>query len=50
VKSDPTLFRPSDIPDLRCDATKFKKATDWEPSVPFDQTLKDLLAYWRKIV
>jgi len=50
VQSDPTLFRPSDIPELRCDASKFKQATGWEPTIPLEQTLKDLLAYWREIV
>lgn len=50
VQSDPALLRPSDIPDLRCDATKFKEATGWEPSISLEQTLKDMLAYWRNLV
>ena len=50
VESDESLFRPSDIPDLRCDATKFKEATGWEPTVPLQKTLQDVLDYWRGVV
>jgi GDP-4-dehydro-6-deoxy-D-mannose reductase len=50
VKSDESLFRPSDIPELRADASKFKQATGWEVSISFEKTLEDLLAYWRNIV
>lgn len=50
VKVDEKLLRPSDIPELRADATKFKKTTGWEPQVPFEKTLENLLAYWRNIV
>jgi GDP-4-dehydro-6-deoxy-D-mannose reductase len=50
VESDQSLFRPSDIPDLRCDASKFKSATGWEPIVPLEKSLQDILDYWRHIV
>lgn len=50
VKSDENLFRPSDIPELRADASKFKHATGWNPTVPIEDTLQELLAYWRNIV
>jgi GDP-4-dehydro-6-deoxy-D-mannose reductase len=50
VESDESLFRPSDIPDLRCDASKFKAATGWEPTVPLKKTLQDVLDYWRSVV
>ena len=48
VETDPTRLRPSDVPVLLGDASKFKKATGWEPTIPFEQTLKDMLAYWRE--
>ena len=48
VETDPTRLRPSDVPVLLGDYSKFKKATGWEPKIPFEQTLKDLLAYWRE--
>lgn len=47
VKKDPQLMRPSDVPILQCDATKFRKATGWNPEIKFRDTLKDLLNYWR---
>jgi GDP-4-dehydro-6-deoxy-D-mannose reductase len=48
VEQDPARLRPSDVPVLLGDATKFKKATGWEPTIPFEQTLEDMLAYWRE--
>ena len=50
VKSDPTRFRPSDVKVLVCDSTKFHKLTGWKNEIPFEQTLKDLLNYWRERV
>jgi GDP-4-dehydro-6-deoxy-D-mannose reductase len=47
VRPDPTRMRPSDVKMLWADATKFRRATGWEPQVPFTQTLRDLLDYWR---
>ena len=34
-------------PILIGDATRLRTATGWQPEIPFDQTLDDLLAYWR---
>ncbi len=50
VESDISLFRPSDVPELRCNPAKFKQATKWNPEVKIEQTLLDLLDYWRKVV
>jgi GDP-4-dehydro-6-deoxy-D-mannose reductase len=47
VEVDPTRFRPSDVELLVGSAEKFQKATGWKPEIPFDQTLEDLLNYWR---
>ena len=47
VRVDASRFRPSDVKVLVADATKFKKATGWEPQIPFEKTLRDLLDYWR---
>jgi GDP-4-dehydro-6-deoxy-D-mannose reductase len=46
-QEDPARLRPSDVPILWADASKFQRATGWEPKIPFDQTLRDLLDYWR---
>jgi len=47
VRVDTARLRPSDVKVLVADATKFKKATGWEPQIPFEKTLRDLLDYWR---
>lgn len=50
VQTDPDRLRPIDadlqIPDCR----KFKQHTGWEPQITFEQTMRDLLEYWRSNV
>ncbi len=48
VKQDPGRLRPSDVPRLLGDCSKFKKDTGWQPTIPFETTLNDMLAYWRQ--
>lgn len=47
IEVDPERLRPIDadlqIPDCR----KFKTHTGWEPVIPYEQTMRDLLDYWR---
>jgi GDP-4-dehydro-6-deoxy-D-mannose reductase len=50
VKQDPDRMRPSDVEILKCDCSKFKKRTGWEPKIAFEDTMRELLDYWRKIV
>ncbi|MFA5146492.1 MAG: GDP-mannose 4,6-dehydratase [Candidatus Omnitrophota bacterium] len=47
VKRDPDRMRPSDVPILVGDNTKFVKRTGWRPEIPFEKTLEDILNYWR---
>ena len=47
IKTDPQRLRPSDVPILLGDASRFKKKTGWETAIPFEQTIEDLLNYWR---
>ena len=47
VRQDPARLRPSDVPILLGDYSKFAKVTGWEPTIPFEQTLADMLEYWR---
>ena len=47
VERDETRLRPSDLPDLVCDARKFRARTGWQPAIPLAQTLLDLLNYER---
>ena len=48
VVEDPERLRPSDVPLLLGDNSRFCKATGWSPEIPFEQTAKDLLDYWRE--
>jgi GDP-4-dehydro-6-deoxy-D-mannose reductase len=50
VREDPARMRPSDVTLLVGDCGKFRAATAWEPTIPFEVTLKDLLEHWRKRV
>lgn len=50
IKKDPQRMRPSDIPTLIGSHTKFTRDTDWSPKIPFEQTLKDMLNWWRSHV
>ncbi len=47
IEQDPARMRPSDVTVLLGDATKFKQATGWKVEIPFEQTLSDVLEYWR---
>jgi GDP-4-dehydro-6-deoxy-D-mannose reductase len=47
VRQDPARLRPSDVPVLLGDYSKFHAATGWKPTIPFEQTLADMLDYWR---
>lgn len=50
IVTDPERLRPIDadlqVPDCR----KFKEHTGWEPEISFEQTMHDLLDYWRERV
>lgn len=50
IKTDPERMRPSDVEILLGDNSKFSQATGWKPEIPFEQTLSDLLNYWRERV
>lgn len=47
VEVDPVRFRPSDVTLQIPSVEKFKRATGWEPKIPFDKTVLDTLNYWR---
>jgi GDP-4-dehydro-6-deoxy-D-mannose reductase len=40
---DPELVRPADLPYLVGDAGKLHAATGWNPAIPLEQTLRDLV-------
>jgi GDP-4-dehydro-6-deoxy-D-mannose reductase len=43
---DPRLVRPIDIPVQICDTQKCRALTGWNPTIPLQRTLDDLLSYW----
>jgi GDP-4-dehydro-6-deoxy-D-mannose reductase len=47
VKEDPARMRPSDVPELVADTTAFRSRTGWRPEISLEQSLFDLLEYWR---
>lgn len=50
IVEDPARLRPIDA-DLQVpDTSKFRSHTGWEPRIPFKQTMRDLLLYWRQQV
>lgn len=48
VEVDPARLRPSDVPTLVGDNTKFCKETGWQPQISLEESLKDLLDFWRE--
>ncbi len=49
VRVDPTRYRPNDVPLLLGDPTRLTTELGWLPEINLDQTIKDLLGYWRMI-
>ncbi|MDI6738272.1 MAG: GDP-mannose 4,6-dehydratase [Nanoarchaeota archaeon] len=46
-KPDSVKLRKVDIPVLKGDNSKLIKDTGWKPEIKFEETLKELLEYWR---
>lgn len=50
VEIDQAKIRPVDVPIIEADISKLVEATGWDPSIRIDDTLKEVLDYWRKNV
>jgi GDP-4-dehydro-6-deoxy-D-mannose reductase len=50
VRQDPDRMRPSDTPEVVCDATRLRECTGWRTTIPFERSLRDVLDYWREEV
>ena len=48
MRQDPKRLRPSDVPVLLGDHSKFVARTGWQPTIPFERTLADMLEFWRR--
>ena len=47
VKVDPARYRPNDLPLLVGDPSRLRSELGWQPEIPIERTLDDLLEYWR---
>jgi GDP-4-dehydro-6-deoxy-D-mannose reductase len=47
LRVDPRRLRPSDVPVQVGDPSRLRAATGWEPAIPLERTLRDLLEDWR---
>lgn len=50
VEPDPNLMRPSDIPVIYADNSKLHAKTGWTPTCKFEDSLHQVLEYWREEV
>jgi GDP-4-dehydro-6-deoxy-D-mannose reductase len=48
IEVDPGRMRPNDVPVVVGNYSRLNAATGWRPEISFDQTLDDLLNYWRE--
>jgi GDPmannose 4,6-dehydratase len=46
LEIEPKFLRKVEIPVQIPDDSKVRKLLDWEPKIPIEQTLEDLLEYW----
>jgi GDP-4-dehydro-6-deoxy-D-mannose reductase len=47
IDTEPTRRRSNDVSEITGDSTKLREQTGWNPSVPLEQTIDDLLDHWR---
>jgi GDP-4-dehydro-6-deoxy-D-mannose reductase len=47
VRVDPARYRPNDTPLLLGDPRRLRDELGWTAAIPIEQTLDDLLEYWR---
>ena len=47
MREDPTRLRPSDVPVLLGDHSKFTERTGWKPSIPFEQGIRETILWYR---
>jgi GDP-4-dehydro-6-deoxy-D-mannose reductase len=47
LKQDPALLRTCDEPVIAGDTTKFRRCSSWKPEIGLDQTISDMIDWWR---
>lgn len=48
VKQDRERMRPADVPEMVCDVTRLRGQTGWQTTISFEDSLRDVLNYWRE--
>lgn len=49
-EQDRELVRPTNVPRLIADASKFRRLTGWQPTISVEEMLSETLEYWRERV
>jgi GDP-4-dehydro-6-deoxy-D-mannose reductase len=47
IRVDPARYRPNDLPLVIGDPSRIQNELAWTPQIPLEQTVDDLLEYWR---
>lgn len=50
IRVDPARLRPNDMERLAGDPSRIRAEVGWQPVIPLEQTLDDLLQYWRSAI
>jgi GDP-D-mannose dehydratase len=48
VSVDPARLRPIDVPVVLGNPARIAGEVGWRPAIPIEDTLRDLLDYWRQ--
>ena len=49
ARVDPARYRPNDHPLVLGDPSRIREELQWAPRLPLEQSLEDLLEYWRHV-
>lgn len=50
IEVDSEKLRPADVPVMEADISKVQRLTGWKPKISPEQTIGDMLGYWRQMV
>jgi GDP-4-dehydro-6-deoxy-D-mannose reductase len=48
IRVDPALLRPTDLPITRGNADKARTMIGWQPAIPWQETLRDVITDWQE--
>ena len=49
ITQDEKFLRPEELTDLKCDNTKLKTLTGWEPKYTFETLMDDMINHWMEV-